>query len=56
MAQRIFPIQKSRRVWDPAALSVLSEAPGRLSLKEPRDQSNADRQCLRNRHAHERRV
>jgi hypothetical protein len=34
-------------------LSVLSEAPCRLSLKEPRDQSYADRWCVRNKHAHE---
>jgi hypothetical protein len=37
-------------------LLVLSEAPRRLSLKEPRDQSYADRWCLRNKHARVRRV
>ena len=37
-------------------LSVLSKAPCRLSLKEPRDQSYADRWCVRNKHAHERLV
>jgi hypothetical protein len=37
-------------------LLMLPEAPCRLSPREPRDQSYADLPCLRNRHAHERRV
>jgi hypothetical protein len=49
--------KKSRRVWDPAALiSVVPKLTFRLSLREPRDRSYADRQCLRNRHARERRI
>jgi hypothetical protein len=34
----------------------IGEAPRRLSLKEPRDQSYADRWCSRNKHARVRRV
>ena len=57
MLQRDDLMKKSRRVRNPAALiSVVPKLTFRLSLREPRDRSYADRQCLRNRHARERRI
>jgi hypothetical protein len=46
--------KKRRRAWNPAAF--ISEPSRRLSLIEPRDQSYADRWCLRNKQARVRRV
>ena len=56
MSQRVTYPKKAAGLGTLRLLLVLSEAPCRLSLKEPRDQSYADHPCSRNRHAHERRV
>jgi len=46
--------KKRRRAWNPAAF--ISERSRRLSLIEPRDQSYADRWCLRSKQARVRQV